>query len=121
MRRLEITATARRDIDVILETSGSRHGAGAASRYRRLIGLAFSELRRDPRRLGSQDPRIADLRLYALRHPARRLPPAQAVRAPPHVVVYRHDLERVEIIRLLHQAMDLPRRLQAIEGGGDDA
>ena len=33
------------------------------------------------------------------------------MRAPPHIVVFRFDDQMVEIVRLLHEAMDLPRHL----------
>ena len=38
------------------------------------------------------------------------MPAAERVRSPPHVVVYRFDEERVQIVRVLHEAMDLPNR-----------
>ncbi|MDI1365096.1 MAG: type II toxin-antitoxin system RelE/ParE family toxin [bacterium] len=120
MRRLDIARKARRDIDHLLWESRQLHGPRAAERYQRLISLAFTDLCSDPRRPRSKPGEIGDLRLYALRAPARRLKGADRVNAPPHVIAYRFDDDRVIILRLLHEAMDLPdhlRRAARIEDG----
>ena len=112
MRRLEVARRARRDIDLILWTSHDRHGPRAADRYRRLIAEALSQLREDPARASSRSAGIGDLRLYALRVAGRAADPADRVGEPPHVVIYRFDDARVEIVRVLHEAMDLPGHLR---------
>lgn len=112
MRRLEIARNARRDIDHLLWESRELHGPRAAERYQRLISLAFKDLRSDPARPASRSGEIGDLRLYALRVPARRLKGADRVNAPPHLIAYRFDDDRVMILRLLHEAMDLPDHLR---------
>ncbi|MDO8296772.1 MAG: type II toxin-antitoxin system RelE/ParE family toxin [Caulobacter sp.] len=112
---------AQRDIDRILWTSADRHGPRAADRYRRLIARSLTDLRHDPARPSSRSAAFADLRLYALRVAARSLAPADKVRAAVHVVVYRFDDRQVEIVRVLHEAMDLPRWLeQAAAECGED-
>ena len=113
MRRLVITAAARRDIQQALWTSEDRHGDAAARRYRTLIELAIEEIRQSPDRPTSKSAQVADLRLFPLKLSARRLPANQVVRTAPHVLVYRFDVGSVEVVRLLHAAMDLPRHLAA--------
>jgi len=111
VRTLEVARRARRDIDLILWTSHDRHGARAADRYRRLIAKAIEDLRADPGRPSSRATGIGDLRLYALAVAAQGMPPTSRVGDPPHVIVYRFDDRRVEIVRVLHGAMDLPTHL----------
>ena len=112
MRALDITARTGRDIAHTLDVSLDRYGAAAAIRYENLIGRAFEELRDDPMRPGSKVAGRRDLRLDALRHPARRQAFGHAVRATAHIVVYLFDDESVQIVRLLHEATNLPARLQ---------
>lgn len=111
MRALAIGRSARLDIDGILEESADRWGAVAADRYRRLLDLAFAELQADKEPPASKPSGVADLRLFALRFPARRLPRTHAVRSPPHVIAYRSSPTQVQIVRVLHDRMDLPRYL----------
>jgi toxin ParE1/3/4 len=121
MRRLDVARHARRDIDSLLWKSRSRHGVRAAERYRRLIDAAFADLRMDPARPAANPLEGTPLWLYALRHSARRLAAALRVHEPPHMIAYRFDDEHVLIVRVLHEAMDLPRHLGvAAEGDGDD-
>lgn len=101
-----------RDIAEVLRTSRERHGSAASARYERLIELAFDELRCDPQRPATRAVGGGDLHVYALRFPARRMPASEAVHSPPHLVAYRFDDAVVQIVRVLHEAMDLPMRLR---------
>jgi toxin ParE1/3/4 len=118
MRRLFVAPRAQRDIDATLADSATRHGRNTANRYRRLIALAIEALHEDPDRPAARHAEIGDLRLYALRVATRQLGASELVRSPPHVVVFRFNDQTVEIVRLLHEAMDLPSHLRR-EGGGD--
>ena len=111
MRKLLVAPRAQRDIDAALTDSVARHGRNAARRYRRLIALAIEALHERPDRPAAHSAEVGDLRLYALRVAARQLVAHPPVRAPPHIVVFRFDDQMVEIVRLLHEAMDLPRHL----------
>ena len=71
-------------------------------------------LRQDPNRLGARAAPARDLRLYPLRLAAPNQPAAQRVKSPAHVVLYRFDDNAVQIVRVLHAAMDLPARLRAL-------
>ncbi|MDB5437819.1 MAG: hypothetical protein JWM33_246 [Caulobacteraceae bacterium] len=112
MRRLVVAPIAARDIDRALIESLERHGAAAAGRYRRLIALAIRHLLHDPMRLASKSAEFGELRLYALRFASPELRGPDRVRSPAHLIVYRHDEARVEVVRFLHEAMDLPRHLR---------
>jgi toxin ParE1/3/4 len=116
MRQLDVARNARRDIDMLLWESRMRHGPRAADRYRRLIDTALIDLRQDPSRPTASRFEGTDLWLYALRASARRLAAAHRVGDPPHVIAYRFDEERVRIVRVLHEAMDLPRHLGSESG-----
>lgn len=111
MRQLDVARNARRDIDKLLWDSHVRHGARAADRYRRLIDAALADLRHDPSRPTATRFETTTLWLYALRIASRRLAVTHRVGDPPHVVAYRFDEARVRIVRVLHEAMDLPRHL----------
>ena len=111
MRRLFVAPRALRDIDATLATSETRHGRHAAGRYRRLIALAIEALHEQPDRPAAYSAEVDDLRLYALRAAARQLGAQAQVRSPSHVIAFRFDDHTVEIVRLLHEAMDLPRHL----------
>lgn len=119
MRRLFVAPRAQWDIDDTLTESATRHGRNAARRYRRLITLAIEALHEQPDRPSAHSADIDDLRLYALRTATRQLGAHELVRSPSHVVVFRFDDQRVEIVRLLHEAMDLPHHLRRAAGVED--
>ena len=116
MRRLIVAPRAQRDIDATLIDSETRHGRQAARRYRSLIALAIEALHEQPERPAAHAAEVDDIRLYALRTAARQLGPHSQVRSPSHVIAFRFDDHTVEIIRLLHEAMDLPRHLGRAAG-----
>lgn len=111
MRKLLVAPRAQRDIDAALTDSARLHGLNAARRYRRLITQVIASLHRDPDRPAARSADVGDLQLYALRAVARPPGASETVRSPPHVIVFRFDDRVVEIVRLLHEAMDLPRHL----------
>jgi len=116
MRELVVSIAAQAEIDDILWFSETRHGSEAARRYRLLLNRAFSDLLHDPAPPTSRSDEVGDLRLYSLQIVARRLKAGDVVKAPPHVVVYRFDDSLVEIVRVLHAAMDLPQQLADMGG-----
>ena len=72
-----------------------------------------ADLAENPERagVGRRDDIPADLRLYPFRYSRNRVAPGQRVEDARHVIAFRFDDERVEILRLLHDAMDFPGRL----------
>lgn len=113
MRRLVVTAEARADVGAVLRESHLKFGPLARRRYRLLIEIAYRELAEDPNRPGvSVLPGIpADLRLFPIRHSRNGVPPEDRVGHPRHVIAFRFDDAKVEIVHLLHDGMDLPGRL----------
>lgn len=113
MRRLEVAAEAERDIDALLSYSEDRFGSRIADRYRLLIDTAFTDLcARPDRPMTKPTPDRPDLRRYHLRFSARHLPRVDRIASPRHIVVFRFDDSRVEILRVLYDGMDLPGRLK---------
>lgn len=107
--KLRITGPARRDIGAALAWSLGRFGPEAQARYRELIARGLTSI-------GSGTASGAVLRtelgegvcLYHLRH-ARGVP--AIVQAPRHFLAFRIEGETAVILRLLHDAMDLPSRM----------
>lgn len=113
MRRLYVSPAARADIAAITAKSLEAFGADAAITYNRLIRRAFEDLLDDPCRTGSAALNLSEgsYRLYAIRHSVERAPRVARVRKPRHVVIFRADDERLEVVRVLHDAMDPQRHL----------
>lgn len=113
MRRLVITSDARGDVRAVLLESRRKFGPLARARYRLLIETAYRDLVSDPMRPGVSAPSDlpADIRLYPIRHSRARVPREERVGQPRHVIAFRFDESKVEIVHLLHDGMDLPGRL----------
>ena len=112
MRRLRVTDTAALDIAHILMTSRREFGRAAQTRYRALFEQARNDLRENPERVGVVPLEGSTLHLYHLRHSKRRLPHASRVAAPRHILAFKFNDRFVEIVRVLHDAMDLESQLE---------
>ena len=105
MKTIRHTATADSDLQSILEWTLDSFGGPAMERYSRLIGQALLDLAEDPERSGSQH--AADsLFVYHLRHSRTRGRDLQ-VHRPRHFILFRTTRTHLEILRYLHDAMDL--------------
>lgn len=112
MKRLTLAPQAQRDIDEALRASETGFGAGAANRYRRLIAAALRDLRRKPDRAGVRRIEgVAEVFAYHLRGARRSLPREVRVANPRHLIAFRFSGEAIEIVRFLHESMDLPAHL----------
>ena len=109
MKRIEVSDEAGRDLQEIVRFSRKTFGPDAVRRYRALIRAAYIDLALDGSRAGVV-PGPGSLRLYHLRHSRKR----GAVQTPRHLVVFEDQPEAVRIVRLLHDAMDLPARLSDV-------
>lgn len=114
MRTLVVGVQAEAEFRAILRHSRQTFGPVIRNRYRLLIEQAWLDLCADPRRPGVKSL-TGGLHLYALRFSARRVPAPNRIARPRHIVVFRFDDARVEIVRVLYDGMDLPGRLT---GGG---
>lgn len=112
MKSLRIARRAQRDFDDILEDSQVRFGAAVARRYARLLVKALRDLRVDPMRIGVQTRRELPegLRLYHIRH-SRGRGGEREIGRPRHFLVFRDVDEGLLVLRVLHDAMDLPEHL----------
>lgn len=113
MAAYRVAPAARADIGDVLRYSTLRFGPAARQRYMALIGAAFEVIAEQPERIGShaRDELAPGLRSFHLRH-ARSQSTHDRVDRPRHIVFYRIGADRVvEIVRLLHEAMELSRHL----------
>lgn len=116
LNQLRVAARAENDIDALLRDSEFRFGAAIAQRYRRLLDEALAVIRTDPERAGVQAHvgLRPGLRLYHLRRARLRLPVAERIARPRHILVFRAGDGVVNLIRVLHDAMDMPRHLNDV-------
>jgi toxin ParE1/3/4 len=107
---LRLSAAAERDLRVIFAASEDRFGPVVAERLRRLVSAALQDLRVDAARAGVREE-DGGTRVYHLRHSRRRLPRAWRIARPRHLLAFRIIGDRIVILRVLHDAMDLPAHL----------
>ncbi len=114
MKRIEVSFEARLDIIGILAWSEDRHGPAARTRYERLILTCLDDLAEDSGRPTTFEltDRRPGLRGYHLRQGRRRARlDGQGVGTPRHLIICSADAVRVRIHRVLHEVMDMTRRL----------
>ena len=97
VRRLELSRDADRDLERLLIWGTSQFGEVAADRYYFSFQTTFDLLILHPHAGARYEEIDGDLRV---------------VRHKSHRVFYLVQVERVLIVRVLHQAMDAPRWLE---------
>jgi toxin ParE1/3/4 len=114
--RVIVTARARRDIFILLVTSRSQFGLEAQKRYRVLLEQAIADVADDPSRPGVTRPDGVPqgIWLYHVRHARTRTPANQRVGRPRHVFVFRQRGDALDLLRVLHDAMDLPSHMAGL-------
>lgn len=109
-----LSGPARRDIAAILRKSLSDFGLPASLRYNALILQALRDIGVNSNRPGSKEhPEIMlpGARTYHLAF-SRRHGTGVGVKEPCHIILYRHQSERlIQIGRILHDSRDLIRHL----------
>lgn len=108
---LYLAPEAEADIDDILEWSTARFGVSVREGYEALIDTAVSSIARNPNRTGSHDRPDLGTGIHILHLMACRDEVDENVRKimkPRHFVVYRQVGHAVHVVRLLHEAMNLP-------------
>lgn len=107
-----LSQRAERDLTAILKKSLEDFGQHAAIRYKKLLSLAFYEIGHEPKRAESRSFE-KNIRIYHLRHTASRAAvDGIKVGKPRHFIVYRQaKAGPIEIIRILHDAMDIERHI----------
>jgi toxin ParE1/3/4 len=100
----------------IMNHSREQFGRDAQLRYERLLNSAMRDLATDPRRPGARpvEGAIREVWLCHSRHARNRLPAADRVGRPRHVLIFEVTGDIVRVLRVLHDAMDLPEHLRDI-------
>nr|WP_281354736.1 type II toxin-antitoxin system RelE/ParE family toxin [Roseospira navarrensis] len=111
-----MSADARRDMDAILDWTLNRFGTEQARRYAAMVERALRALEGGPATLGVRPredigPGVLTLHI------------ARGGRKGRHVVLFRVAAETrtLDVLRLLHDSMDLPRHPPPSPGGPDAA
>jgi len=106
---------ARQDIINTLKWSAANFGVAALERYKTLIAVAIAEIHADPQLVHSfEAPGLQPgIRLYHIRHSRKRAAVHdQIVDSPRHFVVYMNSNEDMIIVRVLHERMEITRRVE---------
>ncbi len=113
MRQLVVTRRARLDIDDILAQSEARFGPMAAERYRRLLDQGLADLQQEPQRPSARRRKGGPegVRFYHMLSVGRSLPVADRIARPRHLIAFSFNAAEVRILRVLHERMDVERRL----------
>jgi toxin ParE1/3/4 len=103
-------------LEVLFASSEERFGVSVADRYRRLVSMALRDLRADPARQGVRtlNTESGMIGLYHLRHSRRRIQHAPGIARPRHVLAFRFVDDTIVILRVLHDAMDMPTQLAGL-------
>ena len=111
---IRLTRQAESDLLTIMAWSRREFGRDAQLRYEALLDTAMRDLAANPRRLGARQAEDAaeGVWLYHLRHSRLRTPRTERVHQPRHVVIFRVSSDRISVLRILHDAMDLPEHLK---------
>ncbi|MBX3194233.1 MAG: type II toxin-antitoxin system RelE/ParE family toxin [Microbacteriaceae bacterium] len=107
---LDLAPEAEADIDDILEWSTTQFGAAIRDGYEALIDAAILSIVDDPNRVGSHDRTDLGHGVRSLHLISSRDDVSQGLRRianPRHFVIYRQVGNVVQVVRLLHDAMDL--------------
>ncbi|KES20039.1 MULTISPECIES: type II toxin-antitoxin system RelE/ParE family toxin [Pseudomonas] len=111
-----LSLDAQTDLIDILRYTQAKFGENARRRYQGLIQAAFVSVAAEPERIGSLDRKqlAAGLRSLHLLY-CRTESQSGRVDRPRHVVFYRLGNDQVvEIVRILHDAMEVERHLQQV-------
>lgn len=116
--RVRLSDIAQGDIFEILEWTHEQFGEAARLRYEGLIIAAIRDVPSQPDRLGSlARPELgAGVRSWHLRLSRGHVTPdVKPVRQPRHFLVYRAEADVLVVGRVLHDAMELARHMDADE------
>jgi toxin ParE1/3/4 len=110
--RIRLGAIAERDFINIVAWTVERFGPRQAESYRATILAAIKTMEQGPEQLGSRSRED-------IGEGVRTLHVARSGRRGRHFILYRTDGDGVtEVVRILHDAMDLARHLPNPETGG---
>jgi toxin ParE1/3/4 len=113
MARYRLSGPAKADIAAILRRSEELRGKEARVRYRACLAAAMRRIAADPGGPSSVDrsellPGVRSFHIRLSRNGSREAPVAN----PTHLIFYRAvQPGEVEIVRVLHERMDMPRHV----------
>lgn len=114
MYRYQLSEKAAKDVEGILDWTMKHHGEQAMLRYKKLLNRAIADVGENPFRPGSASRSEigASIRVYHIRFSrARAAAGPERVNTPRHLLLYRIVLDEVQIVRVLHDRMDVERHL----------
>ena len=114
--RYRLSAAAQADIIDILTWTHGYFGDAARKRYEALIIAALRDIASEPGRIGSLErPELGEgVRSWHLSLSRERIRDSVGVvRRPRHFLIYRTERDMVVVGRILHDAMELARHLDA--------
>ena len=111
MSQFRILGSARRDLASILAYSRFQFGTDRAQRYESLVLRAFAIVRDQPlaevsRPHGNDESGLRTLHLRNVPQPKPK-----SVRKPRHLIVFRVQADRITVVRILHERMELERHI----------
>lgn len=116
--RVRLAAAAEADFDQILQATAERFGERQATVYAEALLAALDALQEGPRTPGARARDDLAKGVFTL-HAAR------AGHRARHLIVFRIESGRgkrfVQVLRILHEVMDLPRRVAPIGAHSRDA
>lgn len=110
---LYLAPEAEADIDDVLEWSVERFGGAVRDGYEELINAAIVHILNDPNHAGSHDRPEFGRGVRSLHLRSSRDDVSEEVRKivnPRHFVIYRQVGDTIQVVRLLHEAMNLPEQ-----------
>ncbi len=119
MKQFVLAPAADRDIHGILRWTQEHFGEQASIRYEHLIATAITDIAQHSERLGVKERLdlargLFTYHLSSSRERAATLSRRVKVKHPRHFLVFRHKgTHTVEVLRVLHDRMDLERHLPA--------
>lgn len=115
MGTYRLSAAAQSDVVSVLAWSQEQFGGSARRRYQALLATAFRDVAAQPEGIGAtRRPDLgADLLAWHFQLSRNHVPDTVGrVHRPRHFLVYRHVDTVVEIVRVLHDSMELSRHLE---------
>ena len=112
--RLRLSGAARLDIEDLLAWSEEHFGQAARQRYEALLACALQDVAEDTRRPGIQARPELGASVFSYHLVCSRPRVAAKVMRPRHLLICRHTASGVvDILRVLHDAMEISRYLPA--------
>ena len=105
MARFRISGPARADLEHILATSFERWGETGRVKYAALLATAMRAIASDPEGSATRDRSELSRGMRSMH--IRQARGARGVKDPVHVVFYRASDQLIEIVRVLHERVDL--------------